>query len=43
MVMVRPKGKALKIAERVLKNKGIKVKGGLKDQKTKTVGPYLQH
>lgn len=43
MVMIRPKGKPLQIAEQVLKKKGIKV--GRKDKPTKTTlnPPYLQH
>lgn len=43
MVMIRPKGKAAKIAEKVLKNKGVKVQSGDKIQKTKLQTPYLQH
>lgn len=43
MVMIRPKGKALKIAENVMKGKGIKVKGGMKMEKEKLQPPYLQH
>lgn len=43
MAMIRPKGKALKIAKQVMKGKGVKVEGGYKDQKTKVTGPYLQH
>lgn len=43
MVMIRPKGKPLKIAQNVLKNKGIKVKGGPKMEKETLKEPYLQH
>ena len=44
MVMLRPKGKPQKIAEAVLKGKGIKIpSGGTRMDKTKLTGPYLQH
>ena len=43
MVMIRPKGKASKIAQQVLKNKGVKVVTGDKMQKTKPGTPFLQH
>ena len=43
MAMIRPKGKALKIAQDVLKKKGVKVKGGYRLQPTKVTSPYLQH
>lgn len=43
MVMIRPKGKAQKIAKAVLKGKGVDVKGTSKMEKTKVNGPYLQH
>lgn len=43
MVMIRPKGKATKIAEQVLKGKGIKVVSGDKMEKGKPTTPYLQH
>jgi len=43
MAMIRPKGKALKIAQQVMKPKGVKVEGGYKSQKPKVSGPYLQH
>lgn len=43
MVMVRPKGKAKKIAEKVLKSKAVKVSGGQKLTKKDLEGPYLQH
>lgn len=41
--MIRPKGKATKIAEKVLKSKGVKVQSGVKMQKTPANTPYLQH
>ena len=41
--MIRPKGKASKIAQQVLKNKGVKVVTGDKMQKTKPGTPFLQH
>lgn len=43
MVMIRPKGKALKISQEVMKGKGVKVVGGPKMDKTTLKGPYLQH
>lgn len=43
MVMLRPAGKASKIAESVMKNKGIKVRKPSAMDKTKLQGPYLQH
>jgi hypothetical protein len=43
MVMMRPKGKPLKIATQVLKNKGVKVPKPDVVDKTKLTGPYLQH
>jgi len=43
MVMIRPKGKASKIAQNVMKGKGVKVIAGDKMEKTKLKGPYLQH
>lgn len=44
MAMLRPKGKPQKIAEAVMKGKGIKVpKGGERMNKVKLTGPYLQH
>lgn len=41
--MIRSAGKASKIAQNVLKNKGVKVQSGNKIQKTKLQTPYLQH
>jgi len=43
VVMLRPAGKALKIAQEVMKQKGIKVKSPNQNEKTKLKGPYLQH
>lgn len=43
MVMIRPKGKAKKIAEKVLKGKAVKVSGTIKIDKKDLQGPYLQH
>ena len=43
MAMIRPKGKALKISQQIMKGKGIKVVGSPKMQKTTLKGPYLQH
>jgi hypothetical protein len=43
MVMLRPPGKAQKIAETVLKGKGIKVRKPKAYEKEKLSGPYLQH
>ena len=43
MVMIRPSGKAAKIAKQVMKGKGVKVQTGQKMQKTELTGPYLQH
>lgn len=43
MAMIRPKGKAQKIAEKVMKQKGVKVVAGPKMQKSTLTGPYLQH
>jgi hypothetical protein len=44
MAMLRPKGKPQKIAQSVLKGKGVKVpKGGDRMDKTRLSGPYLQH
>lgn len=43
MVMLRPKGKAQKIAKQVMKNKGVKVEDSSKMKKTTLTGPYLQH
>ena len=43
MAMLRPKGKASKIAKAVLKNKGVKVQTGDKQEKIKGKGQFLQH
>lgn len=44
MVMIRPKGKAAKIAKQVLRGKGVKAAtSGEKNEKMKISGPYLQH
>lgn len=43
MVMIRPKGKASKIAQQVLKAKGVKVVAGEKLDKVKVKAPFLQH
>ncbi len=43
MVMLRPPGKAEKIAKKVLKEKGIKVPKASAYEKTKLTTPYLQH
>ena len=41
--MIRPKGKAQKIAEKVMKQKGVKVEKPAKPKKMILTGPYLQH
>lgn len=43
MVMIRKRDKAQKIAEKVMKQKGIKVPKTPKMDKTTLTGPYLQH
>ena len=43
MVMLRPKGKPQKIAERVMKGKGIKVPKATSNTKPTIETPYLQH
>lgn len=44
MAMIRPKGKPAKIAQSVLKGKGVKVPGGgARDDKIKDKGPFLLH
>lgn len=43
MVMIRANDKAKKIAEKVMKNKGIKISKGTKVKSTKLDTPYLQH
>jgi hypothetical protein len=42
-IMIRPQGKAQKIAKQVLKTKGVKVAKPKSDEKTKLTGPYLLH
>lgn len=43
MVMIRPKGKALKIAKQVMKGEGIKVRNAQSIEKLPQPTPYLQH
>jgi hypothetical protein len=43
MVMIRPKGKAEKIAKQVMKGKGVKIDTPKKPEKKTLTGPYLQH
>lgn len=43
MVMLRPPGKPAKIAERVMKGKGIAVKKPAAYEKMRPTTPYLQH
>jgi hypothetical protein len=43
MIMIRPKGKAQKIAEKVMKGKAVKVTPPKKPEKMTLTGPYLQH
>lgn len=43
MVMLRPSGKASKIAKSIMKNKGIKIRPPKANEKTKMQTPYLQH
>lgn len=43
MAMIRPAGKPAKIAQEVLKKKGVKVVAGGKMNKTKPSTPFLQH
>lgn len=43
MVMIRTKDKASRIAQAILKNKGVKVQAGIKLEKTPPTTPYLQH
>lgn len=43
MVMIRPKGKAEKIAKRVMKGRGVKIQNPKKPEKKVLTGPYLQH
>ncbi len=43
MVMIRPNGKALKVATKVMKGKAVKVEKPKKMEKTTLTGPYLQH
>lgn len=43
MVMIPPKGKARKIAENVMKGKGIKMPSGKSTKMPALQTPYLQH
>lgn len=43
MVMLRPKGKAEKIAKEVMKKQGIKVPPATSQDKVPLKTPYLQH
>lgn len=43
MVMLRPPGKAAKIATQVMKQKGIKVPPAKSNETVKIQTPYLQH
>jgi hypothetical protein len=43
MVMLRPSGKAAKIATSVMKGKGIKIRKPRQMEENKVQGPYLQH
>lgn len=43
MVMLRPSGKAQKIAEKVMKRKGVKIPKAKEKESTKLQTPYLQH
>ena len=41
--MIRPKGKAEKVAKQVMKGKAVKIQTSKKPEKTVLTGPYLQH
>jgi len=43
MIMIRPGGKPQKVAEKVMKGKGVKVPKKKQMEKTVLTGPYLQH
>lgn len=43
MVMIRPKGKAQKVAKKIMRGKGVKIDLPKKPEKTILTGPYLQH
>jgi hypothetical protein len=43
MTMVRPKGKAQKIAEKIMGKKGVRIPKSKPPEKMKDLGPYLQH
>ena len=43
MVMIREKGKGLKIAEKVMKQKGIQVRKPNSSKLPALKGPYIQH
>ena len=42
-IMLRPSGKAEKIAKKVMRSKGVKVEKAKSVTKTKLTGPYLLH
>lgn len=41
--MIRPAGKPQKIAEKIMKQKGVKIPKKQKMEKIALTGPYLQH
>jgi len=43
MTMLRPSGKAKKIADKIMRSKGGKVETTKKPKKMILTGPYLQH
>lgn len=43
MTMIRPSGKASKIADKIMRKKGGKVQVTKKPRKIVLTGPYLQH
>jgi hypothetical protein len=43
MAMLRPPGKPQKIAEKVMKGKGVKIPASKQMETLKMKGPYLQH
>jgi hypothetical protein len=42
-IMLRPPGKAQKVAKEVLRKKGVKVEKPKANEKLKSKGPYLSH
>lgn len=42
-IMIRPKGKAEKIAKKVMRSQGIKIPKSKPVEKPKVQGPYLLH